>query len=265
MICTRCGAEHLPADPECPRCGLPLTPSVSSDAESGATSGPRRTTRDSERPWIVRGACVITVLLGVFLAVNILWPGEGADDDWHPSDIPTEDGTNGDSSNGDSAAAAPSGENLADTATVSAERTAGEAHDDAGNKITYEASNMVDGDVETAWRAELFYNGEDITITLPQATQIQWVGLTNGYTKVDPTSGEDHYTAERRITSVTWSFDGGHSVTQSLDDGSRDIQYLRIDPAVQATTITLRVNQTTSPGSIREDYTAITELFLSSS
>jgi len=252
MTCSRCGAEHLPADPECPRCGLPLTPTDS--VEAGPAPGPRRTTRSSERPWIVRGASVITVLLCAFLAVNILWPEpDAAGSDWQPADLP-EVGTS---------TAAPSGENLARSATVSAERTAGAAKDGAGNTVTYDASNMIDGDLETAWRAELFYNGETITITLPATAQIQVVGLTNGYTKVDPTSGDDLYPAERRITSVTWSFDGGHSVTQSLKDGPRDIQYLRIDP-VQAQRVTLRVNQTTSPGRISTDYTAITELYLGS-
>lgn len=252
MTCPRCGGAYLAADPECPRCGLAFSTTVA--PVEPAQSAPRNT-RSSERPWIVRGAAIVGVLVCVFAALTYLGIGEKDESTaWRPHDLPAEI-PSGPATGG-------TGQNLALGASVSADRTAAAAHDDAGKTITYEAAHLVDGDLETAWRAEGYYNDEYITITLPARSQIQVVGLTNGYTKIDPDSGKDRYQEERRIRSVTWTFDNANSVTQDLEDDNREIQYLRIDP-VQAQTIRLRINQTTTPGQFTEDYTAITELFLS--
>ena len=253
MTCTRCGAAYLPADPECPRCGLPFpgatTPSL-------LDPGPSWTTKSSERPWVLRGVSVVAVLLLAFLVLEVLRPGEeSAGTSLRPAN-PSASAVPSTGADG-----LPTGENLAKTATLSADRTGDPGQDAAGRTITYDAENMVDGDLETAWRASGFYSGEYVTITLPARSTIEVVGLTNGYTKVDATSGEDRYPAGRRIKSVTWMFDGGPSHNQDLEDGERGIQFLRIDP-VQARTIRLRINQTTTPGQFTDDYTAITELFL---
>ncbi|GLY16903.1 hypothetical protein Kisp01_39180 [Kineosporia sp. NBRC 101677] len=251
MSCSRCGAPYLPADPECPRCGLHFptaaTPHVAAPG--------KHTTGDSERPWLLRGASVIAVLLLAFVALNVLAPtgDDGNNSRWRPSDLPDP--------NAPTASAAPTGENLAKNATIVADRTGDPGVDGAGQTITYSTANLVDDDLETAWRATGYYSGEEITITLPTSTEIRTVGLTNGYTKIDATSGDDRYTSARRIRSVTWLFDGGPSVNQDLDDGEREIQYKQIDP-VQTQTIRLRINQTTTPGKFNDDHTAITELFL---
>jgi hypothetical protein len=255
VTCPRCSGAYLAADPECPRCGLPL--SATAAAPVSAQGAARTTTSSSERPWIVRGSAVVGVLVCVFAALTYLGIGEEDEDaNWRPNDLPAEIST----SPGDGGLS--TGQNIASTASVSADRTANPAEDDAGNTITYEAAHMVDGDPETTWRATGYYQNEYITITLPAPTQIQVVGLTNGYTKIDATSGRDRYKDGRRIRSVTWTFDGGNSVTQSLEDNVREIQYKKIDP-VQAQTIRLRINQTTTPGNFQDDYTAITELFVS--
>lgn len=258
MTCTRCDAPHLPADPECPRCGLPFE----NPAPSDPTPSPYRTTASSERPWILRGTAVVGVLVCAFLALNYL--GLGADDSsassWRPNDLPgAEIPGNEEPGNGP-----PTGPNLASTASITAARTADPAQDDAGAEVTYEAQHMIDGDLRTTWRAPGYYNGEDITITLPAPTQIQVVGLTNGYTKIDEQSGADRYADGRKIQSVTWSFDNGTSVDQDLSKNNREIQYERIDP-VQTQTIRLTINATTTPGKFTDDYTAITEVFLSTS
>jgi hypothetical protein len=250
MNCARCGAPYLAADPECPRCGLPFPTAT---APLAAASGAPRATRSSERPWILRGVSVVAVLFCGFLALNVLAPGgdQEPSTNWRPSDLPAEPGVT----------TQPPAQNLARGATVTADRTGDPGRDAAGRTITYEAQNMVDDDLETAWRASGYYSGESVTITLPARAEIRTVGLTNGYTKVDPTSGEDRYEAGRRIQSVTWKIEGGPSFNQDLEDGVREIQYMDIDP-VQAQTIELRINQTTTPGQFTDDYTAITELFV---
>ncbi|GAB3285667.1 NADase-type glycan-binding domain-containing protein [Kineosporia babensis] len=254
MTCTRCGAGYLLADPECPRCGLELQAALPS--VSGNALTPVRTTRDSERPWIIRGVSVVGVLICVFVGLQFAASrsGDDASSSLRPADLPSGVASTG-------TAAPTTVVNLAKSATIVADRTADPAEDAAGDPVTYGTEHLTDEDPNTAWRAPGFYSDEFITITLPAASTIQTVGLTNGYTKVDPVSGEDRYPAGRRIRSVTWMFDNGLSVNQSLEDETREIQYMTIE-AVQSRTVRLRVNQTTTPGQFTDDYTAISELFV---
>jgi hypothetical protein len=286
MNCPRCSASYLAADPECPQCGLPFptvtaTPATAATAATPATTtisaitattgradpGRPRTTRNSERPWILRGASVIGVLLGAFLVLHFIGPGgDGQASTWRPSDLP-DLGASADSSPTAGtlpqlgADGIPTAENLAAAGAVKADRTADPGKDGAGRTITYGAENLVDGKAETAWRVPGFGTGEAITITLAAKSKIQVVGLSNGYTKVDATSGEDQYDKGRRILSVTWIFDGGLNVNQSLEDDDRNVQLLEI-PEVQAQSVKLLINSTTDPGQFTNDYTAISEIYL---
>ncbi|GAA3635728.1 hypothetical protein GCM10022223_62710 [Kineosporia mesophila] len=251
MTCPRCGSACLPADPECPRCGLPFPDAVTPPPEPATV----RTTRASERPWIVRGVSVVGALLGAFLVLHFIGPGEAPPaTTWRPADLPP---TASPSTGTD----VPTGVNLAADATITADRTADPSTDDAGHPVSYGTQNLVDGDLTTAWRATGFYYDELITIKLPARSQISVVGLTNGYTKKDAESGADRYEEGRRILSVTWIFDNGVSVNQELEDGDRSIQLKTIEP-VQAQTVQLRINEQTTPGFGADDYSAITELVL---
>ena len=263
MNCPRCGAAYLPADPECPQCGLPFPTTTA--PTSVIQQGPPRTTRSSERPWIVRGASLVGVLLGAFLVLHFIGPGgDGGISTWRPADLP-DIGSSGSATAGNlpslGADGLPTAENLAASGTVTTDRTAEPGTDGAGQKVTYGAENLVDGDLKTAWRVAGFGTGEAITIKLAAASKIQVVGLTNGYTKIDDTSGKDWYPDGRRILSVTWIFDNGTNVNQDLQDDDRNVQLLRI-PAIQSQSVKLQINTTTTPGDFTDDYTSITEVFL---
>ncbi len=263
MTCPRCGAAYLPADPECPHCGLPFPTATA--ATSVIHQGPSRTTRDSERPWIIRGASVVGVLLAAFLVLHFIGPGDdGTVSTWRPADLP-DIGPSASASAANlpslDADGIPTAENLAASGSVKADRTAAPGTDGAGQKVTYGAENLIDHDPRTAWRVAGFGTGEAITITLAATSRIQVVGLTNGYTKVDATSGKDWYPDGRRILSVTWIFDNGTNVNQDLQDDDRSVQLLRI-PAIDAQSVRLQINTTTTPGDFTDDYTSISEVFL---
>lgn len=285
MSCARCGAAYRPADPECPRCGLPLTPSIGmapatgleTGSETGTGSGP--TAIGSRRSWIVLGGGCAVLLLGAFLVLS-WFDGDDPDprgqlgaigesaDELHPEQLPPlplPTPVSSSSTTGSSAPTntTPANDNLAALATITADRTAPPGQDDEDRPVTYGTDHLADGDLTTAWRAPGYYNGEAITFELPEATQIQVLGLTNGYTKRDPGSGADRYQEGRRILSVTWSFDNGRSVHQSLEDDTQTLQRIRIDPTL-ARTVTLRVDQTTTPGRFTSDFTAISEVFVGS-
>ena len=122
------------------------------------------------------------------------------------------------------------------------------ATDDAGQLVSYTPAQMFDGDPSTAWRCDGRGVGQQITFTLPAGSKIAALGLVNGYTKVDPTSGSQRYAEYRRITDVTWSFPGGAAYKQRLSDGVETVQSMPI-PARSADQVTLTIDGTTEPGS----------------
>jgi hypothetical protein len=158
-----------------------------------------------------------------------------------------------------SAPAAPAATRLAGVAT--ADLTAPDNVDGAGNTVSYAAANLVDGDPATTWRATGDVRGSSLRITFAAPRLVTAVGLVNGYAKVDPATGLDRYAEERRVTAVTWSFDDGTTYVQELDDGVRAVQRMEIEP-VRSGVVTLRIDATTPPGDLDRDYTAISEVEL---
>ena len=97
-------------------------------------------------------------------------------------------------------------------ATAEAPRTAPSTEDVDGNPTSYDASNMLDGVPETAWRAAGDGSGLKLVFTFPEKVRISEVGLINGYAKTatdDAGKTFDWYAGHRRITQVTWNFGVG--------------------------------------------------------
>ena len=127
--------------------------------------------------------------------------------------------------------------------------------------MSYTAADLYDNNLSTAWRCDGSAVGQTVTFVLPSNTRVAEVGLVNGYAKVDPTSGAVRYGEYRRITQVSWTFDDGTSVQQSLTDGSQAAQRLRI-PTETSGTVRLTIQATTVPGSTSatRDATLISEV-----
>ncbi|HET6152375.1 MAG TPA: hypothetical protein VFE15_05420 [Marmoricola sp.] len=145
--------------------------------------------------------------------------------------------------------------------TMTASCTAPPGVDSAGHPVDYEARNAVDGDSTTAWRCDGSGVGTTLTITLPSRTEVAEVGLIPGYAKTDPTSGDDRYAENNRITEVRWTLSDGVIVEQKLDGSptDRDVQLLRV-PATATSTISLQI-VAVRHGS--RDTTAISEVAVS--
>jgi hypothetical protein len=157
-------------------------------------------------------------------------------------------------------AAKPSVE-LAKQADPKASDTAYARYDDCNKRFEYNASNMLDGDPSSAWRVSGDGAGAEITFSFDDPHLFTAVGLINGHAKKDACSGADRYSQERRITQVTWTFDGKHPLRQKLADKRRTIQRVAVDSVV-ATTVTMRIDVTTAPAEGRLDYTPISEVSL---
>jgi hypothetical protein len=157
-------------------------------------------------------------------------------------------------------AARPSVE-LAELADAKAGDTAYARYDDCNKRFEYKAANMLDGDPASAWRVSGDGTGTELTFSFEEPHVITAVGLINGHAKKDACSKIDRYPQERRITQVTWEFDGKHALKQKLADQRPTIQRIAVDSVV-ASTVTLKIDAVTAPGEARLDYSPVSEVSL---
>ena len=160
---------------------------------------------------------------------------------------------------------APEGQDVAGRASAKAPRTAEPNEDVNGDQVSYDASNMLDGVPETAWRAPGDASGMTLTFTLRAATELHQVGLINGYAKSstdDKNRTFDWYVGNRRIESVVWVFDDDTKVKQSLKE-TQDLQMVDVDD-VLTSKVELKILKVSKPGkgNAARDFTAISEVSL---
>lgn len=143
---------------------------------------------------------------------------------------------------------------------VSAEATsvAEAAQNGCGQSTSYEPSQLLDSDPNTAWRAVGDGRNVKITLTLSEARRITEVGLIPGYDKTDQCTGIDRFVQMRRIKKVRWSFDDGTTVEQTFTD-ERSSQSIPVQAI--STHIKLEILATTTAKEL--DYTAISDIRIS--
>ena len=143
-------------------------------------------------------------------------------------------------------------------ADVTAADVAPASVDEDGNRVTFEPTNMLDGDPRTSWRMSGDGTGSVVTFSFDEPVTVTEVGLINGYAKTDPP--HDWYAGNRRITLVVWAFDDGTEVEQELGDDP-SVQTVRVG-GVETASIELRILEVTEPGDGPDgrDFTAISEI-----
>jgi hypothetical protein len=139
--------------------------------------------------------------------------------------------------------------------SVSAPSTAPSGVDACQAPTSYDAGHLTDGADDTAWRMPGDAAGQTLTLNLGAERRVLRVGLAPGYNKVDTCDGTDRWEQNRRPTTVTWVFDDGTEVQQTLSD-TRGMQTLAVDATT--TTIGLRIDGTTAAP--ERDFTAISEV-----
>jgi hypothetical protein len=235
--------------PSAPPSALPSAPpSAPPDADAERPRGPRAWTHAHR---ILVPAIVVALAVVVAGVVLMLRPGAGI----MAADQASEAGAGSAPAGGD-----PVHGSLTSHATATAPATSPSAVDGAGRPVSYQASHMLDGDATSAWRMDGNGTGAVLTFTLDRSRPITTLGLINGYAKTDPATGDDRYRQGRRITHVTWTV-GGRTIPQSLADGPRALQTVSF-PAVTASTVRLRIDAVTAPGSRSFDKTAISEVVI---
>jgi hypothetical protein len=237
--------EHAPEQVVAPAAPQPVEPDYT----------PYDYTYDEERRspvlWVLAAALVLVlVTAGWWFLVR-----DGGTD-------PTAEDPGGQSP-GQSETAAVDGVDVAGRASAKAPKTAPPNEDVNGDQVSYDASNMLDGVPETAWRAAGDGRGLKLTFTLREPTELHSVGLVNGYAKTSTDSKGrtfDWYAGNRRIQSVTWFFDDGSKVSQDLED-TRDLQSVEV-PDVVTRKVVLKLTTVSAPGdgNSARDFTAISEV-----
>jgi hypothetical protein len=154
---------------------------------------------------------------------------------------------------------------MAVRATAKAPETAPPDQDVDGEQVSYDASNMLDGVPETAWRTPGDAAGMSLTFTLPGSAELERVGLINGYAKTstdDQGRTFDWYLGDRRVNAVVWVFDDGTKVRQRLRD-DRKLQMVDVGP-VTTHRVVLRLVAVSEPGdgTASRDFTAVSEVSL---
>jgi len=235
-------------------------PDETEDADDWDGADPDEDWEDWEEGRRPRAAWVVTaVAVLVVLVVGAWFLGQalGGDDD-----------PGGDSGAGDPSTSGGSGQEPVDhtaEASARAPRTAPSTQDVDGNATSYDASNMLDGVPETAWRAAGDGSSLKLVFRFPEKTRISEVGLVNGYAKTatDPEGQTfDWYLGHRRITQVTWNFGVGDLVRQDLEE-KPEMQTIEVRP-VEVRKIVLKIVSTTAPGEgpARRDFTAVSDVLL---
>lgn len=142
-------------------------------------------------------------------------------------------------------------------ASISASQTAPEGVDSEGRSVGYPASNLVDGDEATAWRAPGEAVGETISFSLSNPCTVSAIEILNGYHKVDQADGTDRWEQNRRIKKLEVYLDDLR-LAATLDTNSRGWQ--RIDASGAAvTSITIKI-VSSSPSKPERDFTALSEV-----
>jgi serine/threonine-protein kinase len=140
---------------------------------------------------------------------------------------------------------------------VTASRTAPSSTDAAGNPVTYVPTNVIDGNVQTAWRTPGNGHGQSVTLIFDNPINVVRIGLIPGYAKTDPQTGANRFLQDRIINAVAYEIPGFPDTTQTF----RPLpvpQFVRLSATTSR--ITVKILSTTASGGL--DYTAISEIYV---
>jgi hypothetical protein len=156
---------------------------------------------------------------------------------------------------GSSSGSQPSSPEVLDPTSVEASSVAPPSEDAAGNEVTFEAENVVDGEKATAWRTVGNGVGESLVLNYDRTVHVTWVGLIPGYAKVDPSDNTNRFTQNRRIRVARFSFSDGSGINVRFQD---EPTLRGVDADVDTDSVTIEIVATTS--NPERDYTAISEV-----
>jgi serine/threonine protein kinase len=146
---------------------------------------------------------------------------------------------------------------IRDGVQVTASSTAPSSTDAAGNPVTYVPANVIDGDVQTAWRTPGDGHDQWVTLIFDNPIEVSRIGLIPGYAKNDPQTGANRFVQDRIIKAVAYQIPGLPSTTQTFEP----LPVPQFVPLSGTTSrITVKILATTAAQGL--DYTAISEIYV---
>jgi hypothetical protein len=213
---------------------------------------PSRSRRPAVVLGVIGGVVALLVIIGALASVNQPTPTPPSVS--HEETTVSEPETSIDTSG--SSSGSQSSPEVLDPSSVEASSVAPPSHDAAGNEVTFEAENAVDGEDATAWRTVGDGVGESLVLNYDHTVHVTRVSLIPGYAKVDPSDGTNRFTQNRRIRTARFSFSDGSGTNVGPFRDAPTLQGVDVD--VDTDSVTIQILTTTS--NPERDYTAISEV-----
>ena len=195
----------------------------------------------SDSPDREQGASGTTVSSASALPPATTTPADGATE---ASDAPTEGG-------------APVAQSLQPVSVVGSNERAGvNLRCPPHNFITYSATNLIDGNLDTGWGASSTDGtGQSVTVRFAGPRHLTSVALTPGYVKFGPRADQNcaavsAFPFNRFVTQVEYRFDDGSTLPQSFEN-TPGMQEMAVD--VVTTSVTIRILGTQRPTNADDD------------
>ena len=239
---------ETPADHEVEE---PLVPFLTVDDQVGGEIDEPE--RRSWLSWLAALLALAVLAVGIYGVYAFVLDDPGSPSDSQATDEP------------DQSSGKPTPTDVSAQATAHAPETAAPSEDVDGELVSYDASNMLDGVPETAWRTAGDATGMRLTFNLAAPTTLTEIGILNGYAKRSKDAEGrvfDWYRGNRRVEAVVWQLGKTATIRQKLG-ADRSVQSMTIEP-VKTRKVVVRLVQVSAPGAGRagRDYTAISEIVL---
>jgi hypothetical protein len=115
----------------------------------------------------------------------------------------------------------------------------------SGTRVSYGPGQAIDGSKETAWCTSGDGAGEHLILQFDVPVTVTKIGVLPGYAKIDPSTGEDRYTENRRIISAQFESTFDLLATRSFDVVSRRIQFTRLNSPTEVSLVDVIPFETT--------------------
>ena len=243
-------ARALAKDPEerygsCRGLGRDLHVTLAGEDVERPASGPVRAPRPVPRRrdrWLGGAALVATVLVAAVLVALFVRGDAGPRGGGSPKGSPPPTGAV---------------ERIRRGVQVTASLTAPASTDAAGHPVTFLPKNVIDGNVETAWRAPGDGHGVTLTLLFDNPVDVVRIGLIPGYAKTDPETGVNRFQQNRIIRRVRYVIPGLPPIEQTFRPQPVP-QFVRVDATTGRITVEIL---DTGPAHGADD-TAISEIYV---
>lgn len=153
--------------------------------------------------------------------------------------------------------AAPLEQQLPAAVTASGEAPA--SKDDRGAVTSFVAANASDGRLDTAWRVAGDGVGQWLRLSFAAPIAVSEIRLVPGYAKVDPSSGVNRFTQNRRVVRARFEFSDGTGVEWRFEQRPQ-LQPVPV-PNVVTTFVHITILETTEVDTAdARDFTPISEV-----